>query len=244
MAAVLSGGSGALLSHRAAAALWGLLSGVPWWIDVLTLRTPVGRAARPGVRGHRVRAIPDVDRAVVDGIPVTSVPRTLLDLSPECDGRMLDRMLRRSEELGLFDRFALAQVLDRPRPGVAKLRASVAMFADEADAGVRTKSELERRFLDLLSRNGFVMPSVNVVVQTPWASYEVDTLWPERRLVIEVDGWSAHRDREAFRRDHRRAADIPAAGFEMVRLDWEQVVEHPTETVARLDRLVPRVAAR
>lgn len=238
MAAVLCGGPSTVLSHSSAAALLGLRARAPAWIDVTLLRTP---GVWSGVRGHRVRALAPVDRTVVDGIPVTSFARTLMDLAPDTAERELDRMLARAEELRVYDGRAVASILARGRAGAATLRAAVDAF-EGASTGptARTKSELERRFVALLSDRGFAAPSVNVTVETPWGPYEVDALWPERRLVVELDGWSTHRDRETFRRDHRRTADVSAAGFRVVRLDWSQVVGRPDETVARLDRLVPR----
>jgi very-short-patch-repair endonuclease len=178
---------------------------------------------------------------VVEGIPVTSVERTLVDLAPETRARDLDGMLARAEELRIYDSTALAAVLERRRRGAAALRAAVAAF-EGASVGPasRTKSELERRFLALLELHGFVAPLVNARIDTPWGPYVVDMLWPERRLVVELDGWSTHRDRDAFRKDHRRTADVSAAGYRLVRFGWEQVVAQPDETVDRLDRLAPR----
>lgn len=240
MAAVLAGGDGALLSHRAAAALWGLVDGSPAVVDVLTLRTT---ESRPGLRPHRAREILEEDRAVVDGIPCTSVARTLVDLAAGADERAVDRALRRAEDRRLFDRFALEGMLERARPGTAVLRSAMRVFAGDEAAHRRLKAELEVRFIELLRRHGFVLPDTNVVVRTPWRDWEVDTLWPAHRLVVELDGWWCHRDRESFRRDHRRATDLRAMGYDVTRLSWDQVVEHEAATVERLIRFLPRIGA-
>lgn len=237
MAAVLPCGDGAVLSHWAAAALWGLISGHPTVIDVLMLRTAT---ERPGLRGRRVRALRAEDCAVRDGIPVTSLERTLLDIATVADERRLDRVLRRAEEQRLFDAHAVRAALDRGRPGTVALRSAVRAFARDATEDRRLKEELERRFIELLRSNDFLLPSTNVTVETPWRGWEVDALWPDLRLVVKLDGWETHRDRESFRRDHRRTADVSAAGYRVVRLTWEQVVDRPGETLLRLERLVPR----
>ena len=244
MAAVLAGGPSALLGGRAAAAHWGLLTTTPTRTDVLTRRSVDGR---PGIRFHRVRALPAQDRATRDGVPCTSVARTLLDLAPQVGDRALDRMLRRALDLRLFDRRAFDDILARGRRGTVVLRDAVAALSRDTQAEIHTKSELEQRFLTLLRRHGFVLPRTNVVVHTPWGSYEVDTLWPDRGpgtrpLVIELDGWNTHHDRESFRRDHRRDADLTASGHDRMRLTWEQTVDREAETVTRLDRIIPRRA--
>jgi very-short-patch-repair endonuclease len=237
LAAVFAAGPTGVLSHRSAAALWGLTPRVPADADVTLMRTP---GTWSGVRGHRVRTLSLWDRAEIDGIPVTSFARTLIDVAPDTSERELDRMLARGDELRVYDGMALARVLGGRRRGVGALRAAVHAFeGTSAEPESRAKSELERRFLSLLADRGFVAPSVNATIDTPWGSYEVDALWPRQRLVIELDGWSTHRDRETFRRDHRRTADVSAAGYRLVRFDWSQIVEHPDEAVARLQRLVP-----
>lgn len=240
MAAVLSGGDGALLSHRAAAALWGLVDGTPAIVDVLVQRGVDGRS---GVRTHRARTIREEDRALVDGIPCTSLARTLVDLAATAGPRTIDRALRRASDRRLFDRFAVEAILERGRPGTTVLRSALGVFAGDESTRRRLKSELEVRFIELLRRHGFVLPSTNVVIETPWSRWEVDTLWPAQRLVIELDGWRSHHDRESFRRDHRRATDLRAVGYDVTRLGWEQVVEQETATVDRLARFVPEVGA-
>ncbi|WP_026911174.1 hypothetical protein [Patulibacter minatonensis] len=190
-----------------------------------------------------MRSIDPADRAVRDGIPCTSPARTLLDLATVLDARRLDRALRRAETHRHFDRFALEEILGRRRAGTSALRAALAAFSLEHASGRRAKSELELRFHELLSRHGFVMPSSDVMVPTPWGEHEVDNHWPEIRLVIETDGWETHCDRESFRRDHEKAADLKGAGYAFLWLTWEQVVDDEARLVERLDRLIPRRAA-
>lgn len=239
-AAVFAGGDGAVLSHRAAAVLHGLIPSTST-VDVLVLSSrPVGHGYRP----HRVRSIPPEERAVVDGIPCTSVARTMLDIAPLLRERDLDRALRRAEELRTFDGFAMQAVLGRGRRGTRALRTALAVFSRDEGTMRRLKSELERHFLELLRTHGFVLPATNVVVATPWGEHEVDTLWSDERIVIELDGWWTHLDREAFRRDHRLGMDLRAAHYDLSRLTWDQVVLQGPATVERLAHVLPRAERR
>ncbi|MGE4428188.1 MAG: type IV toxin-antitoxin system AbiEi family antitoxin domain-containing protein [Solirubrobacteraceae bacterium] len=237
MAAVLVGGDRAVLAGRSAAALWGLVDGGPYRPDI---EVPSRRDPSPGVRATHARAWVPGDRATRNGIPCLSVARVLVDLAAIVSERQLDRMIRRAEDRRVFDRFAVEEVLSRRRPGTIALRAALAAIRDDIAAERHTKSELERRFLEMLERRKFAMPQTNVIVSTPWGDHEVDTLWPDPRIVIELDGWWTHGDRQAFRRDHRMGADLRAAGYELVRLDWDQVVVHEVDTIERLARFLPR----
>nr|WP_282600284.1 type IV toxin-antitoxin system AbiEi family antitoxin domain-containing protein [Patulibacter sp. SYSU D01012] len=236
MAAVLACGDGAVLSHRAAACLWGLLPGAPATSDVTVIRS-VER--RRGIRPRRVRCLVPEDTARHDGIPVTSVARTLCDVAASGDADALDEAIREAVDRRLYDQREVERVLASGRPGVVALRAAVTELGLEMRDGVRLKSRLERRFRRLLRRGGFVLPQTNVLVATPWREWEVDALWPAQRIVVELDGWGAHRTREEFRRDHRRASDLEATGYRVHRLTWDQVMHDPDGTLVRIRRLLP-----
>jgi very-short-patch-repair endonuclease len=93
-----------------------------------------------------------------------------------------------------------------------------------------TRSEAERRFLDLIERARLPRPRTNVRI----GRYEVDLLWPEQRLIVEVDGYAFHSTRAAFERDRARDAELIAAGYHVIRVTWRQLVEEPEATVALL----------
>ena len=175
---------------------------------------------RPGIRLHYSRTLTEDDRAVVDSIPVTGVPRTLLDLAAVAPAR-LDRALEQAERLELFDLLAVLSLLDRcgRHPGAGRLRRALAAYVPLP----YTRSELERRFLRLVDDAGLPAPAVNVVV----AGYEVDMLWPDRGLVVELDGFEHHRTRAAFERDRRRDEDLKLAGLEVVRLTARRLAGDP-----------------
>jgi hypothetical protein len=229
MAAVLACGDDALLSHRSAAALWGLRPVPGGRIEVTTPHR--GRRSRNGITVHATRSLAPGDTAVCSGIPCTSVARTLLDLAAVLSPRALDRALDQSCVLRLYDQGAVEAVLERGRGrrGARMLRRHVARLADEP---APTRSELERRFLELVRDAGFPEPLVNGLV----AGYEVDFSWQAQRLVVETDGRSTHDTPYAFERDRERDLELERTGWHVVRVSWRQLVERPDRVSAMLRR--------
>jgi len=120
----------------------------------------------------------------------------------------------------------------RGRRGVTRLRRLI----EGADHPMLTRSEAEERFLALVRAGELPPPEVNVLVD----GYEVDFLWRDKGLVVEVDGFQFHSSRRAFERDRRRDADLQTAGFSVLRLTWRQVVDEPYATIARTARALSR----
>ena len=228
MAAVLACGSEAIVSHRSGAALWGLLRGAGDRTPIEVTVVGVDRGRRPGIRTHRVAALDDDEVDRVDGIPVTSVSRTLLDLAAVAPGRELERALARARRRDLASRDEVRSLLDRhaARRGSRVLRA---LLEDESRRAV-TRSEAEERFLDLCRRARLPAPDVNAAL----AGYEVDFLWRSRRVAVEVDGFAFHSSKEAFERDRVRDASLSARGVMVIRVTWRQVTEEPEALLARL----------
>jgi hypothetical protein len=179
MAAVLACGPGAVLSHRCAAALWGILEGWPTIVDV---SVPRPLASRDGLR-VRMASIADDERTVEAGIPVTTVARTLLDLAAVLDLHQLNRALERAEALRLGDNTPLAVLVERHpgRRGTANLKAAM----KEGIRPVVTKSELERRFLTFIDKAGLPRPRTNVWLQIG-DEFERDRRRDRR---IQAAGW-------------------------------------------------------
>src|SRR5215213_7525729 len=190
MAAVLAGGADALLSHAAAAALWRLRERVPAIADVTVART---RRPRRGIQFHRAR-VPHDERTTLHGIPVTSMPRTILDLAAVLEARPLERAINEADYLRLTDALSLHDLIARypRRRGTPRLRQALARRAAGA---TRTRSEMEELFLSLLERHGLPRPRINAHVQDIG---EVDCTWPSVRLAIELDGRQAHATPQAF----------------------------------------------
>jgi hypothetical protein len=204
MAAVLACGPGAVLSHRTAAAHLGLRPVASAAIHVTTPR----RANVHGVTVHQARTIHAEDRAVRDGIPVTSVARTALDCAQVMTPRELVRLLEQAERLGLFDLVAIERVLARNprRRGAGRLRAALAEVNGDPP---RVNSPWERDLLDFCVDHGIPKPELNVIVE----GYEVDALWRKKRLIVELDSWTFHRSRRAFVEDRRKTSLLQLASY-------------------------------
>jgi hypothetical protein len=229
LAAVLSGGTGALLSHHSAAWLWGLANWSPIPLSV-TVRGP--RAARSSIRLRRARGLFAEDRSEIDRIPVTAVPRTALDLAATLRNRQLLRLLERAEELRLFDFRCFDDLLARSRghPGAGRLRSALASYRSPPFS----RSGLERRFRELVLAAGLPRPRMGFVE----AGYELDVYWPEVRFAVELDVYETHGSRQAFERDHVRQETLKLAGVEMVRITGARLDREPTEVIKRVRRLL------
>ena len=213
MAAVLAGGAGAVLSHRSAAELWGLRSGmtVPVHVTVGT-----GRSARKGIRFHR-SPLPFDEITTHDGIPVTTVPRTILDLAASSTSRQIERLINEADVHKLWDRLSLDDLLHRHprRAGAAALR--TALEGRRAGATV-TKSELEEMFIGFLDEFGLPRPEANPGLPAAATVYEPDCLWREHRLVVELDSRQFHDTIEAFEADRERDRHLTLAGWRTIRV--------------------------
>lgn len=227
MAAVLACGEGALLSHSASMALWGA---APARRDPPEVTTP-RRRRHAGIRLHESETLHPADHAVVDNIPCTSVARTLLDYAESARARELRRAVDELESKRLFSGVAVQEVLARAngRRGAARLQAVLDAWREPA----LTRSEAERRFLELIERAGLPAPLVNTWV----AGHEVDFFWPDHALVVEVDGFEHHRTRRAFEADRMRDADLGDAGLRVRRVTWRQL-EDEIALAERLARVL------
>ena len=227
MAAVLACGPGAVLSHRDAAALLELLPAGSGPIEVTTPRVGMRRAV--GIRVRRSRFLPTDQTTTCHGIPCTTVARTLLDIAGCEPQRRLRRALEQSLVLGTFDLRAIDNALQHAngRRGTGSLRRLLSELADEPTV---TRSELERRFLELVRAANLRWPVINGLV----AGHEVDFHWPDRRLVVETDGRTVHSHAFAFQRDRRRDLNLELAGWHVVRVTWQQVVQDPERVIALL----------
>ena len=228
LAAVRASGEGAVLSHVAAADLWGLRPSAAGAIDV-TVRSAAGRRGRKGIRLHRCAALSPRETTRHDAIPVTTPARTLLDLAAMLPRRAVERAADQAEVLRLFDLGALNEMIEDHlgRPGAPLLRA---VLEDHHAGATVTRSELEERFLALFDGNGIERPRVNSRV----AGLEADFYWPHRSLVVEVDGYRYHRTQRAFERDRARDATLAAEGLRVLRFSHCQLTSRPDEVVRAL----------
>jgi very-short-patch-repair endonuclease len=172
------------------------------------------------------------DRALREGIPVTALPRTLLDLAPTVRFDWLERMVERSEDLGYFDLRAVEELLSRTvgHHGHGRLRRAIALYQPSSF----TRSGLERRFLELCLEAGLPQPRTNYVEQ----GFELDCYWPEHRFAVELDVFETHGTRAAFERDRKRQEDLLLAGITMTRVTGPRLEREPHEVIERVARLL------
>lgn len=226
MAATLACGPGAYLSHGSALQLWGL-------------RRPYGRPEllrvagheRPhGVWLHQTRSLSAVDVTVEAGIPTTTIERALIDFASRADVKQLERLLVEADRSGRLNWSELRRVIEqgRGRKGLRRLKRAAGQVDPMA---AETISPLEVDFLGLCTRAGLPSPQVNVMIE----GREVDFHWPDRRVIVETDGYKYHNDRPAFERDHQATIDLEAAGYVVRRTTYRMLRDKP-ESLFRLLR--------
>jgi very-short-patch-repair endonuclease len=231
MAAVLTCGSNAVLSHETAAVLWGIRTSVPAFIAV-SVPPRTFRRYR-GIRIHR-RPLPNEDVTRRERIPVTAPARTLIDLGVILPPGALEAAINEADKLGLIDPEALRAVAGR-RGGCAGTRAIKAVLDRRTFA--LTDSELERRFLALVRRARMPEP----LTQQRVNGFRVDFVWPELRLIVETDGLRYHRTPTQQSRDRVPDQAHAAAGFTALRFTHAQVRFEPEHVIATLRSIAERV---
>lgn len=214
LAAVLACGPGAGLSHVTGAAHRGLLHTSQALIDVTG---PRSRTGGTGIRLHRSRSLDARDITSHDGIPVTTVARTLLDLAGTVSAGRLERAFAQSLHLRIYDHRAVTELLARAN-GHRGRRALTELTALEPKL---TRSDWELRMLKLIRDAGLPEPLVNhALVAQDYGHCEVDFYWPAHELIVETDSWSAHGTRAIFETDRARDAALQAVGYRVVRFTW------------------------
>lgn len=205
MAATLA--TGGVLSHASAAAAWDLRRAGGGAIDV-SVSTRAGRDRRRGIRLHRSGTLTAADTTTLRGIPITTPARTIIDLAGKLGGRPLEQLVDLADQRGLVD-------FDDLRSGKpASLKAVLQQYAPAA-----TRSEMEERFLRLCDDHGIPRPETNSVIE----GIEVDFVWRDRRLIVEVDGYAYHRSPSAFERDRERDVTLTTRGWRVLRFTWAKI---------------------
>lgn len=231
VAAVLACGEGAVVSHCTAGHLCAIQR-LPGSMPEITIAGR-RRAGPGGIRLHCVRSFRPEDVTIRDGVPTTSVARTLLDLAARLTERELEAALSEALALRIVDRTAIMGVLEGRRrvAGAARLR----MLVTDGDPA-RTRSEAEERFLALIRKAGLNAPAVNSRV----GGFEVDFHWQSERLVVEVDGHAYHGNRQKFESDRRRDAALIGGGLRVMRITWRQLRNEPERVLADVVRALAR----
>jgi very-short-patch-repair endonuclease len=231
MAATLSCGSHALLSHSAAAALWEMLD---WDGSLDVVLPPSSIRRRSGVRVHRRSGLGIEHRRVVLGIPVADPVSTIVDLAEGRSVATVERAVREADRLDLVDPEALRSALDEMprRPGIARLRTLL-----DAETFAHTDSGLERRFLRLVREAGLPEPETQV-----WLNgFRVDFYWRDLGLVVETDGLKYHRTPTQQKKDRLRDQAHTAAGLTVLRFADTQLRHEAARTVSTLRAVMTRL---
>jgi very-short-patch-repair endonuclease len=236
-AAVLACDKGTVLSHGSAAELLGL------WDKRLAIVHVIppdwsGRKI-PGIRWHRVR-LPLADEIEIrDGVPCTTISRTIVDMAGESSWGQLRRLVEQAAILRLLDVDEIDRILVRGRrQGAPRLRAILTPWRGTREQRPVVRSRLEARLLPRLIEEGLPAPRTNVKLRIEGHRFEIDMLWDEQRLAIETDGEETHGTRAAFQRDRKRDQILTAAGYRTARITWRQVVDEPNAVIRRIARML------
>jgi hypothetical protein len=218
--AILAYAPGSALSHAAAGAAFGFRRSGAAVLDVTVLGT--GRRPQPGIRLHRRKTIAADEVTTLDGLPITTPARTLLDLAAGgLRGRPLGTAVDRAEQSGVLAFADLASLLERyaGRPGAAALREALDRYL-----GGDARSELEELIAGLCADRGIPRPLENVVV----LDRVRDFYWPQARLVVEADSYAWHRSPGAMADDRERDVELTLAGLRGLRFTWSQATRRRT----------------
>ena len=228
MAAVLACGPGAVLSHRSAAALWGLLD-VSVQPEVIR---PGGFRKRRGILA-RFGVVPADERTVRAGIPVTIVPRTILDLAGLGMRRETQRTMHEAEVRQLTASLSIPDLLGRypRRQGTPLLRE---LLAEDVGLQGAPANRFEDRFADLLDEHCVPRPRFNPHLSVAGRHFKPDCLWPRDKLIVELDGAEVHRTRKSFESDRERDRVLLAAGYRTMHVTWRQLKREPDALVGAL----------
>ncbi len=229
LAAVLACGPGAVLSHRSAAAHWGLLRTDQTRIDVTA---PRGRHGAPGIRVHRSRSLDAQDTTDHQGIPTTSVSRTLLDLAGTARPSELERALAQAERLQLYDHRAIQATI-----ASANGHRGTRVLAQATTRKPKwTRNEWEAEFLALIRQAGLPEPETNEPFHAADHGHcQPDYHWPQHRIIVELDGFETHSTRAAFRADRAKDAALTASGQRVLRFTKN---DEPTLAIKRVRALL------
>jgi hypothetical protein len=235
LAAVEALGSDGALSHHSAARLWDLRDTALLPIHV-TIARRSGVPRRPGLRPHRVNKLHDDEVTEHEGIRVTTVARTILDLAATVRGRHLEQVVRRASRLRRFDLVEQQVLLERhPRlSGAPELGRLIAALQGRGTDDFRSRMEVA--FAQMCDDYGLPRPVVNGHV----LGERVDFHWPSTTLVVETDGFAFHAMPSTFADDRRRDQKLTLAGYTVVRLTWEQVTSDARATSAMMSALLAR----
>jgi very-short-patch-repair endonuclease len=228
----LACGDSAVISGLSALYLWGIAETGPPEVEVTVAARHCRR--RPGIRRHLVDVLPRRDVRVRHGLPVVFPARALIEYAAVASPEELGDVVAEARHKQLIKEGELEAAARRAgrRRGAAQMRAWI---DDEAGPAI-TRSRAERRFRKLLQEAQLPQPLVNVRV----GGCVPDFLWPDEKVVLEVDGWDTHRHRHAFERDRKKDRILADAGYHVIRVTWRHFTEEALALIAHLARMLDR----
>jgi very-short-patch-repair endonuclease len=238
LAATLACGEGSVVSHGAAAWIYGMNDRWPKAIDVIA---PVEAGRK--IAGIRRRFVPapvgnEIWRR--NRVPVTSPARTIVDYAGISNATGLSELIEQASVLGLLNVAAIDRVLDGPRRrGAKQLRRALEPWR-RYRPGIKIRSRMEAKLLPLLTEAALPIPETNAKVRAGRKTYEVDFLWRRQKLVVETDGGRFHDNPVAGSRDSERNRALSEAGYEIPRLGWEDLRDRPEAAMAEIYRALCR----
>jgi len=229
-AAILAFRGRAVISHRSAAKLLGLLpwpAGAPRWVT-----TPRGDCGRPGLVVRKA-TLDSCDITSVERIRITTAARTILDCAailPPAEDHRLESMCAEAHAKGSARLPAIREQMERNpgKPGIVRLASLLARHA----APARPKQELERRLLKLIRGSDLPEPEVNARVE----GKERDLVWRERRVVVEADSYAFHGDAANWAKDIGKTNELQLLGYVVLRFTWFDVTERPAWVIGEIRR--------
>jgi very-short-patch-repair endonuclease len=237
-AAVLFRGEGALVSYQSAVWLWGL---EPKLAIPVHVSVPWRGHAQEALTLHHCPALRAEDATEIEGLPVTSMPRTLLDYASTAKTYRLLRAIDRAERLDLLDPAAVNLITEEVRghQGSRPLRRAMVDYQEKGF----TRSGGEKRMLVALADANVRRPLVNTFVE----GYELDFYWEAERFAVELDSWEHHRSRRSFETDRERQEKLAMAGIETIRISGTRLKREPGAVAWRIGehlerRRLPRAA--
>jgi Protein of unknown function (DUF559) len=225
MAAVMFRGEGALISYQSAVWLWGLER---------RLEIPVNVSVRwrghsqDAIGLHHCPALRGEDLSKTEGLPVTAVPRTLLDYASTAKQYRLEAAIDRADRLDLLDPAAIDRITDEVRGhrGRRRLQGAIEIYRETGF----TRSGGENRMLSALADAGIPRPAVNLFIE----GYELDFYWERERFAVELDSWEHHRSRRSFEADRKRQEELAMAGIEIIRITGTRLKHEPHQVAIRI----------
>jgi very-short-patch-repair endonuclease len=201
--------------------------------SIIDVTTPHKSRSWDGIKRHHKALLSD-EMTEHEGIPVTTVPRTIFDLAATVDVDTVAAMLRESEHLNLWDKLSLPDLIERyrGRRGVNKVRLALQRVIEEPSG--RKRSKLEERFAPFIRRHRLPMPRFNDWILLGSKRYQVDCHWVGTGQIVELDGWETHSTRSAFQDDKERDRRLKVAGYSVIHLTWNQLRDEPEVIAADL----------